>query len=33
VPAITFDRVTRRYHGGFEALHEVSFSIEEDEFA
>lgn len=33
MPAIAFNRVTKRYPGGFEALHEVSFNIEAGEFA
>jgi cell division transport system ATP-binding protein len=33
VPAIHFNRVTKRYAGGFEALREATFAVEAGEFA
>jgi cell division transport system ATP-binding protein len=33
LPAITFNRVTKRYPGGYEALRDASFVIEPGEFA
>jgi cell division transport system ATP-binding protein len=33
VSAVAFNRVTKRYPGGFEALREVSFAVEDGEFA
>jgi cell division transport system ATP-binding protein len=33
VPAVQFNRVTKRYPDGFQALHEASFVVEAGEFA
>jgi cell division transport system ATP-binding protein len=33
VPAVQFNRVTKRYPDGFQALHDASFAVEAGEFA